>query len=330
MKKKTNLMLLALLGVQLILIIFLYWSGREKGQPMTDLMQGLTADAVTELAITEGSGKTLILRKEENGGWQAGNGQAVSYPADPEQIRHLLTTVTSLQSQRLVTRTKSSHIRLQVDDKIFAKKVTLQVKGGETRTLFLGSSPGPQAMHVRPAATDDVYLVDGISVWELDTEPESWWQTNYVLLDGDKMREVSLKNRHGSFTLRKEGDKWRLADADPQQELAPAVVADFLRLVSHININRYLGREHHGKPLDTALLSLTVADQEPLTVTIGPNSGDEDNEHVIKSSASAFFAAANSDQLEPLLAMKKENFLAPPAREVKSEKSGVKSEEKIL
>jgi hypothetical protein len=310
MKKKTNLMMLALLGVQFILIISLYWSGREKGEPMTDLMQGLAAEAVTELTITEGSGKTLTLRQEENGGWQAGNGKAVSYPADPEQVRHLLTTLTALQSRRLVTRTKSSHIRLQVDDKIFAKMVVLRVKGGETRTLFLGSSPGPQAMHVRPAATDDVYLVDGISAWELDTEPESWWQTNYVLLDGEKLQEVSLKNHHGSFTLRKEGDKWRLGDADPQQELTPAVVDDFLRQVSHININRYLDREHRGKPLDAALLSLKLADQEPLTVAIGPNSGGEDNEHVIKSSASPFFAAANNDQLGPLLEMKKENFTA--------------------
>jgi hypothetical protein len=309
MKKKTNLMLLALLGVQLILIIFLYWSGREKGEPMTDLMQGLAAEAVTELTISDGSGKTLTLRQEENGGWQAGNGQA-AYPADPEQIRHLLTNLTSLQSRRLVTRTKSSHFRLQVDDKIFAKKVVLLARGGETRTLFLGSSPGPQAIHVRPATTDDVYLADGISVWELDTEPESWWQTNYVLLDGERLQEASLKNHHGSFTLRKEGDKWRLADADPQQELTPAVVDDFLRQVSHININRYLDREHHGKPLEAALLSLKPADQEPLTVAIGPNSGDEDNEHVIKSSASPFFAAANNDQLVLLLEMKKENFTA--------------------
>jgi hypothetical protein len=312
MKKYMNRMLLALLGAQLILILFLYWTGREKGEPVTDLMQGLAGEAVTEFTITDGTGKTLFLRREENGDWQAGDGQAVSYPADPEQISHMLTTLTSLQSRRLVTRTKSSHIRLQVDDKVFAKKVALRGRDGEPKTLFLGSSPGPQNIHVRPAATDDVYLVDGLSAWELDTEPESWWQRNYVLLDGEKLTEVSLNNSHGGFTLRREGDKWRLADADPQQELAPAAVADFLHRASRISITRYLGREHRGKPLDAAVLTLTAEGRVPLTVTIGAKSGGEDNEHVIKSSASPFFAAADSDQLAPLLAMKRESFTAGP------------------
>lgn len=309
MKKKANLILLILLAGQLLLIAFLYLPGGEKGQPLVELVPGLTADTLDELSITDATGKTLSLQREDNGSWLIDDGGADNFPADADQVQHIVNNLTSLQSQRLVTRTRSSHIRLQVDDKVFAKKIIFRAKNGATQTLLLGSSSGPQTIHVRPQATDDVYLARGISTWNLDTDKESWWQRVYLQIDGNKLQELTLKNRYGSFTLEKEGEKWLVRGDEPQQEPEPAALDGFLQKVSHIAINSYLGRQYQGKPLDTAVLTLTT-DKETVTVNIGPRKSGEDEEHVIKSSASPFFATAGSYQIDPLIDMKKEDLFS--------------------
>jgi hypothetical protein len=306
-RKKTNLILLSLLVCQLLLIALLYLPGGEKGQPVVELVPGLAADTVAELSITDATGKTLSLKRESDGNWLIDDGGSDMFPADAGQIQRIVNTITSLQSQRLVTRTRSSHIRLQVDDKFFAKKVVFKAKDGKTQTLFFGSSPGPQTIHVRSQATDDVFLVKGISTWELDTERELWWQKGYVQVDRNRLQEVGLQNSHGSFTLRKEGEMWHVSGDEPQQEPAPAALDSFLQNVTHITVNSYLGRQYQGKPLETAALTLTTG-QETVTVNIGPPNSGEDSEHVIKSSASPFFATAGSYQIAPLLDMKKEDL----------------------
>lgn len=306
-RKNTNVILLILLVCQLLLIALLYLPDGEEGQPVAALVPGLTADAVAQLSITDATGKTLALQREEDGSWLIDDGGSDMFPADAAQIQNIVNNLVSLQSQRLVTRTKSSHIRLQVDDRVFAKKIVFKTQNGETRTLLLGSSSGPQTIHVRPQATDDVYLARGISTWNLDTDKESWWRKGYVQVDRNSLREVSLQNSRGRFTLRKEGEKWQVSGDDPQQEPAPAALDGFLQKVTHIAVNSYLGRQYQDNHLDAAVLTLTTG-QQTITVNIGPQDSGEDSEHVIKSSASPFFATAGSFQLAPLLDMKKEDL----------------------
>ena len=306
-RKKTNLILFILLVCQLLLIAFLYLPSGEKGQPVVELVPGLTADTVIELSITDATGKTLSLKRENDGSWLVDDGSPDLFPADAGLVQHTINNLTSLQSQRLVTRTRSSHIRLQVDDKVFAKKLVLTAKNGKTQTLFLGSSSGPQTIHVRPQSTDEVYLARGISTWNLDTHKESWWQKVYVQVDRNRLQEVTLKNSHGSFTLRKNGEKWQVSGDESPQEPDPAALDSFLQKLTHIAINSYLGRQYQGKPLDTAVLTL-ITDSQTVTVNIGPAASGEDTDHVIKSSASPFFAAAGSFQIDPLTGMKKEDL----------------------
>jgi hypothetical protein len=306
-RKKINLILLILLICQLLLIAFLYLPSGEKGQPVVELVPGLTADTVIELSITDATGKTLSLKRENDGNWLIDDGSPDLFPADAGQTQHIISNLISLQSQRLVTRTRSSHIRLQVDDKVFVKKIVLKAQDGKTQTLFLGSSSGPQTIHVRPQSTDNVYLARGISTWNLDAHKESWWRKLYVQVDRNRLREVTLKNSHGSFTLRKDGEKWQVNGDESQQEPEPAALDSFLQKLTHIAINSYLGRQYQGKPLDTAVLTLTT-DSQTVTVNIGPKESGEDDDHVIKSSASPFFATAGSFQIDPLTGMKKEDF----------------------
>jgi len=308
-RKKTNFMLLTLLVCQLLLIGLLYLPDGDKGQAEVALVPGLTADAVAELSIIDPTGKTLALKRQEDGNWLVDDGGDEMFPADADQIQHIVNNLTSLQSQRLVTRTPASHIRLQVDDRVFAKKIVFTARDGKTQTLLLGSSPGPQTIHIRPGSTDAVYLASGISTWNLDTDRQSWWQRSYVQVDGNTLREVTLQNGHGAFTLRKEGEQWLVAGDQPQ-EVKAAALDSLLRNVTHIAINSYLGREHQGAPLDTAVLTLTT-DSQTVTLNIGPPQDGEDSEHVIKSSASPFFASAGGQQIAPLLALKKESLLQP-------------------
>jgi len=126
-------------------------------------------------------------------------------------------------------------------------------------------------------------------------------------VDRNRLQEVTLKNSHGSFTLRKNGEKWQVSGDESPQEPDPAALDSLLQKLTHIAITSYLGRQYQGKPLDTAVLTL-ITDSQTVTVNIGPAASGEDTDHVIKSSASPFFAAAGGFQIDPLTGMKKEDL----------------------
>lgn len=311
MKKNINRILSILLIGQLALIAIFYWPGKEKKTAPTELVTGLNAESVRELTITDDEGKTLALAKDNAGQWQVTSATPLPLPADGKQMERTIASLTSLQSQRLVTRTRASHVRLLVDDRVFSRKITLRGEKDKSSTLFLGTTPGQQTTHVRAQGSDDVYLARGISAWELITEQDSWIAKEYVAIDREKLQEVRLTNGHGSLTLIREQGNWRLAGAD---EASSAVAEDavdaLLQRATRLTLHEYLGKDKPTDALDAATLTL-VAEGQTVTVDIGSGRKDYDNFHVIKSSASPFYVTVSDYQIKPLLDMTKEGLAAP-------------------
>ncbi|MFH1215120.1 MAG: DUF4340 domain-containing protein [Pseudomonadota bacterium] len=309
MRKNTNRILSILLISQLALIAFFYWPAGEKKPAPTELVTGLAAGSVRELTITDDGAKSITLEKDDSGQWQVNGDTPPPLPADGKQMEKILASLTSLQSQRLVTRTKSSHMRLQVGDRVFARKISLRGTNGESRTLFLGTAPGQQSIHVRAEGSDDVYLAKGISAWELNTDKDSWLAKEYLVIDRDKLKELRLKNSHGSFILEKAEKGWQLEGIDvSQRATAPDAVDALLQRATRLTLHEYLGKEKPADSLDGGTLTL-VTETGTVTVDIGAQK-DKDNFHVVKSSASPFYVTVSDYQIKPLLDMTAENLTA--------------------
>ncbi len=313
--KKINIILLILLIGQLFLVALLYLPDKHDKNQIVNLLPEIQADAVSVLTITDPDGKKLSLEKNNNNDWMIHDDSGVICPAENSQVHRIVQTFTSLQSQHLVSRTPSSHLRLQVDEKFFSKKIELITKAGKKTILYLGSSPGPQIIHIRVQGSDNVYLASGIAAWELDVNRETWIRRIYVQLDKNRLQKITLENKHGRFTLAREESKWHIEGEDSQLEPETNALNAFMQQVTHLAVNDYLGKDYDGKALDSAVLAMTT-DKETITVNIGSELNEKTKEHVIKSSGSSFYALAGSYQIDPLTGMKKEDLFSKSANKV--------------
>ncbi|MFZ5766924.1 MAG: DUF4340 domain-containing protein [Thermodesulfobacteriota bacterium] len=324
MKKTTNRILAILLIAQFGLIVLAFWPRTHK-PATTALISGLGADVVREMIIADDQGKSLTLKKDESGQWFADDGVPPALPADAKLLEKTLASLTGLQSQRLVTRTRASHVRLQVDDQAFARKITLRGDSDTVRTLFLGTAPGQQNIHVRAEGSDDVYLARGISSWELTTERDSWLARDYLLVDRDKVKEVRLQNGHNDLTLKKTERGWLLANEEAEAlPTSTEAVDSLLQRATRLTLTTYLGTDKPEKVLNAATLTL-VTEKETVTVEIGAKN-DKDTVHVVKSSASPYYVTVSDYQITPLLDASADSLKAPAQKAAEENKDTAEEE----
>lgn len=302
MSKQKNILLFVILALQTALLVFLYRPGQETTAPQLQLFAELQPGQVSSLTITDDEGKSITLDKAA--AWKVG---AEGYPGDPESIDAFLNKIAALRSSRLVTTTRGSHGRLKVSDSLFNKKVTIRQQDKEL-TLLIGTSPNSKSVHLRRSGDNEVHQVSGLAAWEVQTEPSSWWQDQYVAIDGDQLRGVHLTNAHGSLTISKnEEGKWLLEGAEPLA-LDQAKLDDFLAAIKSIPVAAYLPATHTESGPPAATITYTLNEGPPVTLRIWP--GQEENEdQVAKLSTSDFHAKIRAYALKEIVDAKADGLL---------------------
>lgn len=310
MMSKRNIALFFLLLLQLVLIGYLYLPQPENG-PVKRFFAGVTPEMVVRLAVVNAEQKSVAIRREGSGWLVEG---AEEYPADREKLDNLLARLTSLQSDRLVAQTKEAHNRFQVG-KDFNQRVTLTLKDGKERSLYLGSSPNYKTTHVRAADDDGVYLVAELAAWQVSPDVKFWWQREYVEVSPEGLLGISLANSRGQLHLSRGDDGvWQLAGLEAGQQLDNSAVQEFVNSVSRITLSDYLGRvekQEYGLAQPQATLTLK---SESGVITLAVGRKDEQagmgGAYVMKSSASPFYVQGGSAQLAPLVERQKGDFVA--------------------
>lgn len=314
MSKKIHYILLTLLVIQLALIFIVYRPQEENQQTFT-FFDTMKADSINKITINDEQGM-VILSKEKNNRWIVKNDMNnVPYPADSVQCETLLEKLLLLQSNRLITKTPSSHYRLEVAETKFSRKIVLDTKSGQLPTLFFGSSADFQSVHARLEEDNNVYAVKEISTWQLPTGIDSWWNTNFLNIEPDTLIEVQLQNQHGTINLHKEQDNnWHMNGFQPSLE--GKTLDDFLQQVTHMKLEKYLtGTESEPVISNPAATLILKTKEKDITIHIATK---EENETSHKASSSDFrhHVSLNAYIVEPLLLWKKEDFRNKPKEKI--------------
>lgn len=268
--------LLILLVLQAALIVHMYMPREKKEQHLFFADEKDTA--VTGMTVTDKEGKALTLLWQDNAWLVRQDDRAM--PADGKKVNDRLRQLQNLAADRLTTRTAGSHTRLEVAATLFQRQVELTFGSGAKKTLFLGSSPNFQTVHVRAGSDDNVYLVRGLSAWDLSTEPRSWWQEKYLVFAGDKALSFSLTKGQETIFGKKEQEKWLVSTSSDGtfKEAEPQKITALLDTMQ-LTVTDYLGKEEKqswGLDHPVATLSLTVAgDKEGAETTISCAIGKE-------------------------------------------------------
>lgn len=268
---RTNIILIVLLALQLAVCIYLFWpsnTATATGQPM---LPGVTAESVTGLTITDDAKKSVTFIKQGDTWTVAGTD---GYPAMGDKITQTLGKLLSMKTDRLVTQTSGSFDRLQVAENNFQRRIDItSTAASGVQTIYMGSSAGSGATFVRNAKEDPTYLTGAIASWELDTSPTTWMDVAYFTVPKQQLKEVTLKNAQGTFNMvPKAGTSdWTLADAKPEEPIAPANISTLLDRITTVNLASVVGKtDSPAYGLSAPLATLIITSTEAVTATASP------------------------------------------------------------
>ena len=171
-----NQILIVVLVLQLALTAFVVWpesAGPTGGGP---LLADFSASGVSKLVVKDGDGNQVSLAKE-NGQWVLAGTD--SFPADDQKVTSLLDKLEGVKSNRLVTKTEASHKRLQVAGDGFNRLLEITLPNGSIQKVYIGSSAGAGATHIRLADRPEVYLTNQVAGYDVNAQPAGWIDTQY-------------------------------------------------------------------------------------------------------------------------------------------------------
>lgn len=311
---RLNLFLLGAAVVQLLIVAWVYWP-RPSGPSGAPLLLSLSADQVTRLVITGTDDQTVELERSDSGWVLAGT---EGYPAGTEKISTTLTSLVGMTTDRMVTSTAGSHARLQVAEDNYVRRITLTTPDGN-KVVYLGSSAGAGATHVRVDGEDATYLTGSLATWDLETTPSAWVNPSYFTLPADQVSSFALENSAGKLTFVKDANgAWTLQDATGDEQVLADNISSLLTRATSINLTAPLGiteKPEYGMAAPTATLTFETTNEqnqaETYTLTLGAKDASGEG-YILKASNMPHFARIAAYTGDEFAAKTRADFLAPP------------------
>ncbi len=316
---RTNIILAVILAAQIVIgVVIVLGSGSDVPMESGPLLADFNADSVTSITVTNANENTIRLERE-NGTWVLPD--YGSYPVRESSVNDLLTKVADLEASRLIARSSSSHRRLGVASDDFERRVTLN----DDTHLYIGTSGGANAAHMRVDGSDQVYLTSGLSAWELNTQVSSWIDTLYFNIEQENIVEVTVENQNGLIELVKTGEEWTLVDIADDETLNSDEINTLLGRVTAVRMREPLGTDYET---EQPLAMVTITTRQPLveddqpddenaitetlvdatyTLTIGEKI--EDSDYVLKSSNSEYYVLWAEFNADNILNLTREDLL---------------------
>jgi hypothetical protein len=302
--------LVGVLVVQIILavVVNLPRNTRAESSPLVD---DFDPTSIKDLVIENQSTAKLHLA-EDNGEWVLP--EAGDYPANAEKVTEVLGKIQNIKTNRLVTQTTASHKQLQVADDNFIGRVTFTDSNGKSQKIYIGSSAGSGATHVRLDGMNQVYLTSELTSWEVTPAVSSWIDTTYITLDQDQLQTLRIENANGSFSFHKdESGKWTLDDLNEGEQLDSTGLETKISRFTTLRMVEPLGTSSQAswglnQPLATAVFGL--ADGTTVSIAVGAQA--ENGNYVIKASNSPYYVDIAAITAESLINMDRASLLLQP------------------
>jgi len=307
--------LIGILVVQLALAAFVFWPRPSTVSAGKLLLSDIKADEITSLTLRDGSGASIRLtRPAPDQAWTLPD--AGDYPADAAKITPVLTKLAAITTDRLVAQTDGSQKQLQVAADAFQRRVELATAGGATRTLFLGSSAGGQASHVRVDGQNNVYVAADVSPWQLGVDPAAWIDATYVKVTPEDVVGFALANANGQLNFTKDAQgAWQMDGLAAGEQLDANQVTSAIGRLAALRMVRPLGKiesADYGLAQPAALATLKVKSGDAIkTVSVAVGAKDPaDGAYTVKSSDSPYYVKVAESEVRDLVEKKRDGFLA--------------------
>lgn len=254
-----NKALVLLLLIQAIIVGVLYFPNEEEATKVAPLLPDFDKAAVGQVRIEDNEGNSLTVAQDQDGNWVLP--EADDFPVNVTTVTTLLDKIAGVQTNRLITRSETSHRRLQVASDEFNRLVTL-TQGDEEIKLYIGSSGGANATHARVEGEDEVYLVSNLSANDANPQVSTWINTTYFTTPVADVTSLTLQNANGTFEFSHTGDStWQLAGQGTGEIFNDSAFQTMLNQATQLRMSEPLGKtdeESYGMSAPTATITITV------------------------------------------------------------------------
>ena len=311
--KRHNQILAAVLVVQIVLSVVVFWPKSQASAESEPLFGDLETGDIVALTITDADDNRVTLRQAA-GDWVLLD--ADDYPAQADKITPLREKIAGLTTGRLVTRTDASHKRLQVHPGDFVRRIDFETTDGTEQTVYLGSSPRYGTIHFRVDGQSEVYLTSDVTTYDANATAGSWVDTTYLNVIQDDVTGMTLENGNGTFTFTREGaagaadGTWTMEGLAADETLDEARVSTLLRNATLVNMVRPLGKADqptYGMDEPSAVVTLRTGDKT-VTLRVGAKDPD-DNSYAVISSESPYYVRVAEYSVKDLVENTRDDLL---------------------
>ena len=178
--------LLVLLGVQVLLVLFMYYPSAGEETARAGAVLDLGERTIDEVSIAAGDGAVVVLRRAGED-WVLPD--AEDFPADGARVRRLLDDLAALDRGLPVATTADARQRFRVAEDDFERRIDLSAAGEVVGSLYLGSSSGAGSVHLRLAEESAIYDVE-FGLFDAPAGQHEWLAQDILALDEDAIGSI--------------------------------------------------------------------------------------------------------------------------------------------
>jgi hypothetical protein len=307
--------LIGLLAVQLILVGLVFFLPKPGQAAAAPLLGATKAEEITSLTIRDDKGASIKLAKGA-AGWTLPD--AGDFAADSAKVTPVTVKLAALKAGRSVAQNEANFKRLQVADDTFQRKIEIGASGGASYTLYLGSSAGGRATHVRLGGQKDVIIAADLAPFDVSADAASWINASYLEVAQADVTGLTLKNAQGQFIFEKNSQgQWAMPGLAAGEQFSTNNFTTVLTYASSLRMTRPLGKADQptfGMAQPSAVVTLkTKKDNQEKTITLTIGAKDAgDNTYIVKSSESPYYVKVADYSVKELIERGKANFLQQP------------------
>lgn len=311
MIKRHHQILAVVLIAQVALTIVVFWPRPSAVGEGELVFADVEAEEVSRLTIEDADGNLIELEKV-TGEWVLPD--ADDYPAMGDDVGSFLEKLLTLSTDRLVTRSDTSHRQLQLSPDEFARRISFETSDGMEHAVYVGSSPQYGSVHFRLEGQSEAYLTHELSTFDVNATASAWVDTTYQSVVQEDVNRMTLENVNGTFVFEREDEEtWTMADLGDDETLDQTQVAAALRAASSVRMRKPMGRQErasYGMDEPNALVTLEM-DEKTVTVRVGAKDPD-DASYIVKSSESDYYVVVAETSVRALVENDREAFLEEP------------------
>ncbi|MCJ7625840.1 MAG: DUF4340 domain-containing protein [Anaerolineaceae bacterium] len=310
---RTQQILTGILILQILVAAFVFWPDAGGVVEDVPIFENINVEDVVSFSVDDADGNHVEMVKTGDGWVLPDNG---NFPVTAEKIDTVLEHLFEIRTNRLITRTKDSHSRLQVADDDFVRRVWLEDTAGNQYILFIGGSSAAAATHVRRAGDDNVYLSSAVSSWEFGNQIKNWIDVVYLSIPSEEIIAINIENAHGKLEFEKGPDgEWLMRGLTEGEEFNPNNLMSMVSRLANIQMDVPLGTDE--KPeygFDTPSAVITVytqneeGDQDTIILRVGGQSVDGKS-YFLSASNSEYYVKVASYTVQDFIDRDKEVFL---------------------